>query len=78
MGLVDDLSVAWKAPRATMRTPQRLVRALIAEIMADVDEAALVIRWKGGHHCELQVRRRHLPARAAWPSVVRIRTSARL
>jgi hypothetical protein len=34
-----------------MRTRQRLVRALITEIVADVDEAAgeivLVIHWKG-------------------------------
>ena len=39
-GLADDLSAAWKAPRATMRTRQRLVRAMITEIIADVDEAA--------------------------------------
>jgi DNA invertase Pin-like site-specific DNA recombinase len=60
-GLADDLSVAWKAPRTTMRTRQRLVRALITEIVADVDEAAgeivLVIHWKGGQHSELRVRK---------------------
>src|SRR5205807_2908289 len=53
-GLADDLSAAWKAPRTTMRTRQRLVRALITEIVADVDEAAgeivLIIHWKGGQH----------------------------
>jgi hypothetical protein len=27
-GLADDLAAAWKAPRTTMRTRQRLVRAL--------------------------------------------------
>lgn len=57
----DDLSAAWKAPRTTMRTRQRLVRALITEIVADVDEAAgeivLVIHWKGGQHSELRVRK---------------------
>src|SRR5205823_11468547 len=60
-GLADDLSAAWKAPRTTMRTRQRLVRALITEIIADVDEKAgdivLVIHWKGGQHSELRVRK---------------------
>jgi len=39
-GLANDLSAAWNAPKTTMRTRQRLVRALITEIIADVDEAA--------------------------------------
>jgi hypothetical protein len=50
-----------KAPRTTMRTRQRLARALIAEILSDFDEAAgeivLVIHWKGGQHSELRVRK---------------------
>src|SRR6202047_32780 len=58
-GLADDLSAAWRAPRTTMRTRQRLVRALITEIVVDIDEAAgeivLVIHWKGGQHSELRV-----------------------
>ena len=58
-GLADDLSVAWKAPKTTMRTRQRLVRTLITEIVADVDEKAgeivLVIHWKGGQHSELRI-----------------------
>ena len=60
-GLADDLAAAWKAPRTAMRTRQRLVRALITEIIADVDEAAgeivLVIHWKGGQHSELRVKK---------------------
>jgi hypothetical protein len=60
-GLADDLSKAWNAPKTTMRTRQRLVRALITEIVADVDEGAgeivLVIHWKGGQHSELRVRK---------------------
>ena len=60
-GLVDDLSAAWKAPRTTMRTRQRLVRALITEIIVDIDDAAgeivLVIHWKGGQHSELRIRK---------------------
>src|ERR1700732_2220535 len=58
-GLADDLSAVWKAPRTTMRTRQRLVRALITEIVVDIDEAAgeivLVIHWKGGQYSELRV-----------------------
>jgi DNA invertase Pin-like site-specific DNA recombinase len=58
-GLADDLSAAWKAPRTTMRTRQRLVRTLITEILVDIDAAAgeivLVIHWKGGQHSELRV-----------------------
>src|SRR5205823_4766417 len=44
-----------------MRARQRLVRALITEIIVDIDEAAgeivLVIHWKGGQHSELRVRK---------------------
>jgi DNA invertase Pin-like site-specific DNA recombinase len=60
-GLADDLSAAWKAPATTMRTRQRLVRTLITEIVADVDEKAgeivLVIHWKGGQHSALRVKK---------------------
>ena len=60
-GLAEDLSAAWNAPGTTMRTRQRLVRALITGIVADIDEAArevvLVIHWKGGQHSELRVRK---------------------
>ena len=58
-GLADDLAAAWKAPRTTMRTRQRLVRALITEIVVDIDavagEIVLAIHWKGGVHSELRI-----------------------
>ncbi len=61
VGLAQDLSAAWNAPGTTMRTRQRLVRALIREIVADVDEATrevvLIIHWQGGQHSELRVRK---------------------
>ncbi len=60
-GLAADLSAAWAAPGTSMRARQRLVRALIADIVADVDEAArevvLVIHWKGGQHSQLRVKK---------------------
>jgi hypothetical protein len=60
-GLAEDLSAAWNASGTTTRTRQRLVRALIRDIVADVDETTrevvLVIHWRGGQHSELRVRK---------------------
>jgi DNA invertase Pin-like site-specific DNA recombinase len=60
-GIAGDLSAAWSAPGTTTRTRQRLVRALIQDIIADVNEATreviLTIHWKGGQHSELRVRK---------------------
>jgi hypothetical protein len=38
-GLAHDLEAAWNAPGVTMRTRQRLLRALVTDIIADVDDA---------------------------------------
>jgi excisionase family DNA binding protein len=60
-GLADDLAAAWNAPSVTMRTRQRLLRALVTDIVADVDEATrevvLTIHWRGGQHSQLRVRK---------------------
>jgi excisionase family DNA binding protein len=60
-GLAEDLEAAWNAPGVTMRARQQLVRALITEIIADVDEEArqiiLTIHWQGGQHSQLRVRK---------------------
>jgi excisionase family DNA binding protein len=60
-GLAEDLQAAWGAPSTTMRTRQRLVRTLIEDIIADLDEASgevvLRIHWKGGQHSELRTRK---------------------
>src|SRR5215204_129659 len=44
-----------------MRTRQRLLRALVIDIIADVDEAVrevvLTIHWRGGQHSQLRVRK---------------------
>ncbi len=59
--LADDLEAAWEAPGTTMRARQQLLRGVIEDIVADVDEAArevvLVIRWRGGRHSQLRVRK---------------------
>ena len=60
-GLADDLSAAWNAPGVTMRARQRLLRALVVDIIADVDDKAreiiLTIHWRGGQHSQLRVRK---------------------
>lgn len=59
--LSRDLESVWNASAADMRTKQRLVRALIEEIVVDVDDAnrevVLVVHWRGGQHSELRVRK---------------------
>jgi excisionase family DNA binding protein len=61
VGLAEDLNAAWNAPDVTMRARQRLLRALVTDIMADVDEQAreviLTIHWRGGQHSQLRVRK---------------------
>jgi excisionase family DNA binding protein len=61
VGLAEDLNAAWNAPGVTTRARQQLLRALIADIIADVDEATheviLTIHWRGGQHSQLRVRK---------------------
>jgi excisionase family DNA binding protein len=60
-GLADDLEAAWNAPGVSMRARQRLLRALVTDIIADIDEAArevvLTVHWRGGQHSQLRVRK---------------------
>lgn len=59
--LAGDLRAAWHAPRADAAIKQRLVRALIEEILVDVDEASrelrFLIHWRGGQHSEVRARK---------------------
>lgn len=61
LGLAADLECAWSAPATTMRSKQQLVRALVQEVVVDVDdqnrEVVLVIHWRGGQHSEVRVRK---------------------
>ena len=58
-GLAQDLATAWDAPGVTMRIRQQLLRSLVKEIIADVDdetrEIVLTIHWQGGHHSQLRI-----------------------
>jgi len=60
-GIAEDLQAAWNAPGVTMRARQQLLRALIADIVAEYDEATrditLTIHWRGSQHSQLQIRK---------------------
>jgi DNA invertase Pin-like site-specific DNA recombinase len=57
LALADDLPGVWESSSSDPRLKQRIIRILIQEIVADVDEqeVTLVIHWVGGRHSELRV-----------------------
>jgi hypothetical protein len=59
--LAHDLAAVWNRPTTDMRLKQRIVRILVAEIVADVDQAnqqiVLLIHWTGGQHSELRLKK---------------------
>jgi hypothetical protein len=64
LSLAQNLPAVWNSPTADMRLKQRIVRILIEEIVADVDqdrqEVVLLIHWAGGRHTELRVKKNGL------------------
>jgi excisionase family DNA binding protein len=59
LALGADVERAWHSPGATPATRKRIIRTLIEEIVVRIenDVLALVIRWVGGDHTSLQVRK---------------------
>jgi hypothetical protein len=61
-GLADDLRAVWTAPATDARLKKRVVRTVVREVVADLDEAAgeivLLVHWTGGIHTELRLPRR--------------------
>lgn len=59
--IAEDLEAAWKNASVTMRSRQQLARALVNDIIVDIDEQTreivLIIHWKGGQHSELRLRK---------------------
>jgi excisionase family DNA binding protein len=59
--LAQDLPAVWNSAASDMRLKQRIVRILIQEIVADVDEQSneivLLLHWAGGRHSELRVKK---------------------
>jgi DNA invertase Pin-like site-specific DNA recombinase len=60
--LATQLEAIWNDAESDSRLKKRVVRALIEEVVVDVDEASaeviLVIHWKGGLHTQVRVPRR--------------------
>jgi excisionase family DNA binding protein len=59
--LAQDLPAIWQAPTTDMRLKQRILRLVVHEIVADLDderqEVVLVLHWAGGRHSERRVPR---------------------
>jgi Recombinase/Recombinase zinc beta ribbon domain len=57
LALAEDLPGVWESPSSDPSLKPRIIRLLIQEIVADVDEheVILVIHWVGGRHSELRV-----------------------
>lgn len=61
LSLAQNLPAVWNAETTEMRLKQRIIRILIQEIVADIDEEAneivLTIHWTGGRHSQLRVKK---------------------
>lgn len=64
LSLARDLPAVWKAPSTDTRLKQRIIRILVHEIVADVDEKTseivLLLHWAGGRHSELRIKKNGL------------------
>ena len=60
--LASNLKTVWSAPTTDARLKKRIVRTIIQEVVADIDDAAaeivLVVHWIGGVHSEMRLPRR--------------------
>jgi hypothetical protein len=60
--LAADLEAVWNHPAGDVRLKKRIVRALVEEIIVDVDaprgEIVVVVHWQGGVHTEIRLPRR--------------------
>ena len=59
--LASNLRTVWSAP-TDARVKKRIVRTLIREVVADIDDVAsqivLIVHWVGGAHSELRLPKR--------------------
>ncbi|WP_022726754.1 recombinase family protein [Fodinicurvata sediminis] len=60
--LATNLWTVWSAPTTDARLKKRIVRSVIQEVVADIDDEAseivLLIHWVGGAHTELRLPKR--------------------
>jgi hypothetical protein len=69
--LAGNLRAVWAAPSTDARLKKRIVRTVIHEVIADLDdvtsEIVLAIHWVGGVHTQLRLPKRHRGQRNATP-----------
>jgi hypothetical protein len=60
--LTTDLGTVWADPETDARLKKRIVRTVIHEVIADIDQEAaeivLIVHWMGGVHSEIRLPRR--------------------
>jgi len=60
--LGTNLKMVWSAPTTDARLKKRIVRTLIHEVVADIDDATsqiiIVVHWAGGVHSEIRLPKR--------------------
>jgi DNA invertase Pin-like site-specific DNA recombinase len=60
--LAADLKTVWAAPTPDARLKKRIVRTLIQEVVADIDQEAseivLIVHWIGGVHSQIRLPKR--------------------
>lgn len=70
--LASDLGAVWSAPSTDSRLKKRIVRTVVKEVVADIDDDAsqivLMIHWMGGVHTELRLPKRRRRQRNATSS----------
>jgi hypothetical protein len=70
--LAKDLQAVWSAPTTDARLKKRIVRTVIQEALADLDDATseivIVIHWAGGAHTEHRLPRRRRGQRNSTPA----------
>ena len=75
VNLPGDLAAVWNHPDSDARLKKRIVRALVEEVIVDMDaeggEIMAVLHWRGGVHTELRMaRKRRGHSRAHTPKEI--------
>jgi DNA invertase Pin-like site-specific DNA recombinase len=70
--LAEDLQAVWSAPTTDARLKKRIVRTVVQEAVADLDEMTseivILIHWVGGAHTEHRLPRRRRGQRNSTPA----------
>ena len=69
-----NLKTVWSAPTTDARLKKRIVRTLIHEVVADIDDTAseivIFVHWSGGVHSEMRLPKRRRGQRNSTPADV--------